>query len=108
MQLAQAYQLKGDKAAADAILARLKPLNRVYNLVIRVKSPKGENQITDLAELGSACEEAGLTVEAEGWYRLAIAANPLDTSAQQGLYRLKNGDESRSSGPQSVTSMRAR
>jgi tetratricopeptide (TPR) repeat protein len=90
MQLAQAYRLKGDQAAADEILDRVRPLNRVYNLVIRVKSPKGENQITDLAELGNACEEAGLTVEAEGWYRLAISRNPLDPTAQKSLYRLKS------------------
>jgi tetratricopeptide (TPR) repeat protein len=91
MQLAQAYRLKGDKAAADAILDRLKPLNRVYNLIIRVKSPKGENQITPLAELGSAFEEAGLRVEAEGWYRLAIGLDPLDSAAQKGLHRIRGG-----------------
>jgi len=91
MQLAQAYQLKGDKASADAILDRLKPLNRLYNLIIRVKSPKGENQITDLAELGDACAKAGLCEEAKGWYRLAIIIDPLDSNAQKGLDRLKHG-----------------
>jgi tetratricopeptide (TPR) repeat protein len=91
MQLAQAYRLKGDKAAADAILDRLKPLNRLYNLIIRVKSPQGENQITALAELGSACEDAGLRAEAEGWYRLAIIIDPLDSAAQKGLHRIRAG-----------------
>ncbi len=88
MQLAQALQLKGDKAGAEAYLDRVKRLNRIYNLMIRVRSPKGQNKITDLAELGKACEDAGLNAEAEGWYTLAIMIDPLDASAQGGLFRL--------------------
>jgi tetratricopeptide (TPR) repeat protein len=88
MQLAQALQLKGDTAAADAYVDRVKRLNRLYNLIIRIRSPKRENQISDLAELGKACEEAGLNEEAKGWYTLAITIDPLDGSAQEALYRL--------------------
>jgi tetratricopeptide (TPR) repeat protein len=88
MQLAQAFQLKGDKASADAYVDRVKRLNRVYNLIVRVRSPKRENEITDLAELGKACEEAGLNEEASGWYILAITIDALDASAQQGLSRI--------------------
>jgi tetratricopeptide (TPR) repeat protein len=88
MQLAQAFQLKGDKASADAYLDRVKRLNRVYNLIVRVRSPKRENDITDLAELGKACEEAGMNEEARGWYTLAITIDALDASAQQGLSRM--------------------
>jgi tetratricopeptide (TPR) repeat protein len=88
MQLAQALQLKGERAAADAYLDRVKRLNRVYNLIVRVRSPKRENQISDLAELGNACEDAGLNDEARGWYALAITMNPLDSDAQQALHRL--------------------
>jgi tetratricopeptide (TPR) repeat protein len=88
MQLAQALQLKGDRTAADAYLDRVKRLNRLYNLIIRIRSPKRENQMTDLAELGKACEEAGLIEEAKGWYTLAITTDPLDSSAQEALYRL--------------------
>jgi tetratricopeptide (TPR) repeat protein len=88
MQLAQALQLNGDRAAAEVYLDRVKRLNRLYNLIIRVRSPKRENQVSDLAELGEACEQAGLHEEAKGWYTLAITINPLDTSAQEALYRL--------------------
>ena len=88
MQLAQAFRLKGDKAAAAVYLDRVRRLNRVYNLIIRVRSPKHENQISDLAELGKACEEAGLNEEARGWYTLAITIDALDASAQQGLSRM--------------------
>ena len=92
MQLAQALQVKGDKAAAQALIDRVQRLNKVYNLIIRVRSPRQENQAADLAELGKACEEAGLTGEAKGWYTLAISVDPLDTGAQQALSRLDKLD----------------
>jgi tetratricopeptide (TPR) repeat protein len=92
MQLAQALRLKGDTAAADAYVERVRKLNRVYNLIVRVRSPRRENQVSDLAELGKACEEAGLLDEARGWYARAIAVNPLDTTSQQGLHRLARTD----------------
>jgi tetratricopeptide (TPR) repeat protein len=91
MQLAQALRLKGDEAAAKVHLDRVQRLNRLYNLIIRIRSPKRENQVTDLAELGTACEEAGLLEEAKGWYTLAITINPLDSSAQEALHRLGRG-----------------
>jgi tetratricopeptide (TPR) repeat protein len=88
MQLAQALRLKGDIGTAEAYVERVRRLNRVYNLIVRVRSPKRANQPPDLAELAKACEEAGLIDEARGWYGLAIDANPVDSSAQQGLRRL--------------------
>jgi tetratricopeptide (TPR) repeat protein len=88
MQLAQALRLKGETDAAEAYVERVRRLNRVYNLIVRVRSPKHENQVSDLTDLGKACEEAGLIDEARGWYRRAIAENPLDGTAQQGLHRL--------------------
>jgi hypothetical protein len=87
MQLAQAYQIKGDKAAL-VYLDRVQRLNKLYNLIIRIRSPGRENQIADLAELGHACEEAGLNEEAKGWYTLAISIDPVNTQAQEALYRL--------------------
>ena len=98
MQLAQALRLKGDVAAADVYVDRVRRLNRVYNLIVRVRSPGRENQVSDLTELGKACEDAGLIDEARGWYGRAIAVNPLDEPAQQGLHRLgRSADGSRSS-----------
>ncbi len=88
MHLAQALRLKGDTAAAAAHVERVRKLNHLYNLIVRVRSPRRENEVSDLAELGKACEEAGLDDEARGWYGRAIAVNPLDATAQQGLHRL--------------------
>ncbi len=89
MQLAQALKLKGDKAGAEVYLDRVSRLNRLYNLIIRIRSPSRENQVADLAELGRACAEAGLPEEARGWYTLAISIDPLNQAAQEALYRLK-------------------
>ncbi len=93
MQLAQALRLKGETAAAEVYVERVRKLNHLYNLIVRIRSPKGENQVSDLAELGKACEESGLNDEARGWYGLAVAANPLDARAQQGLHRLARSPE---------------
>jgi tetratricopeptide (TPR) repeat protein len=88
MQLAQTLRLKGDVATAEAYADRVRKLNRLYSLIIRVRSPSRENQLADLAELGKACEDVGLGDEAIGWYGRAITVNPLDVPAQQGLHRL--------------------
>jgi tetratricopeptide (TPR) repeat protein len=99
MQLAQALRLKGDIRAAEAHTDRVRRLNHLYNLIVKVRSPRRENQVSDLSELGKASEDAGLADEARGWYRLAIAVNPLDAAAQQGLHRLgRASDESRQAG----------
>jgi tetratricopeptide (TPR) repeat protein len=88
MRLALALQLKGDKRAADIYLERLKRLNRVYTLITASHSNQSRQKTSDLAELGEACEHAGLNDEARGWYMLAITARPLDPFAQAGLYRV--------------------
>jgi len=89
-ELGKALVLSGDKKAAEGYLARAKRLDDVYNLINRVRKPNQENRSTDLAQLGRACEAAGLLDEARGWYSLAITRDPLDSNAQRGLHRLRN------------------
>jgi tetratricopeptide (TPR) repeat protein len=88
MQLAQALKLKGDSAAAERLLDGVRKLNKVYDQIVKVRSPTQGNAISDLAELGRSCEDATLLEEARGWYTLAITMNPLDTEAQWALARL--------------------
>lgn len=88
--LGQALSLKGDKAGADVFLSRAKRLNELYNLVMRVRRPDKANQAPDLAELGAACEAAGLAEEARHWYALAVSGDPLNSAAQQALFRLRS------------------
>ena len=66
----------------------MQKLNKVYNQIVKVRSPARGNAISDLAELGKSCEDAGLLDEARGWYTLAITMNPLDADAQRALARL--------------------
>ncbi len=89
-ELGKALVLAGDRTAAEGYLARARRLDDVYNLINRVSRPDRENQPADLTKLGSACETAGLTEEARGWYALAIAREPLDAEAQRGLGRLRD------------------
>jgi tetratricopeptide (TPR) repeat protein len=92
-EFGQALALKGDKAAAEPLLARARRLNDLYNLVVRVRSPDRENLPPDLVKLGAACEASGLVEEANHWYTLAVTRDPLDVKAQQGLYRFKPPDK---------------
>jgi tetratricopeptide (TPR) repeat protein len=88
MQLAQALQLKGDQQAAQTYIDRVKRLNRVYTAINQMRSPKLNEHVTDLAGLGNAFDEAGLSDEAHAWYTLAIMTDPLDRAAQEGLARM--------------------
>jgi tetratricopeptide (TPR) repeat protein len=88
-ELGKALTLQGDISAAREYLARAKRLDDVYNLINRVSRSDQENQRHDLTRLGRACEAAGLSEEARGWYMLAISRQPLDTEAQQALRRLR-------------------
>jgi tetratricopeptide (TPR) repeat protein len=93
MQLAQALKLKGD-TAAERYLDGVQKLNKVYNQIVKVRNPAKGNAISDLAELGRSCEDAGLLDEARGWYTLAITMDPLDSEAQKALARLGNSSDS--------------
>ena len=106
-ELGKALVLAGDRPAASEYQTQARRLDDVYNLINRVSRPDRENQLSDLTRLGKACEAAGLREEAQGWYELAIAREPLDAEAQQGLRRLRdeNGspatERGRSSRPKS-------
>ncbi len=88
-ELGRALRFRGDKSAAQGYLARAQSLDALYNGIHRTSNPDRENQPADLLQLGGACEAAGLRDEARGWYSLAIDRNPMDTAAQQALYRLR-------------------
>ncbi len=89
-ELGKALVLGGDSATAQAYLTRARRLDEVYNLINRVNKPNQENQVPDLTRIGRACEAAGLSAEARGWYLLAINRQPLDSEAQQALHRLRD------------------
>jgi tetratricopeptide (TPR) repeat protein len=93
-ELGKALLLQGDRTGAEAYLARARQLDEVYNLITRIGKPKQVVGVPDLDRIARACEAAGLNDEAQGWYGLAIARDPLDPEAQRGLHRLRPANTS--------------
>jgi tetratricopeptide (TPR) repeat protein len=88
-ELAKALTITGDKAAAESVINRVRKFDDVYNLINRVSQMNRETAESELGALGQACDAAGLTDEAIGWYNLAIARNPLDAESQRALQRIR-------------------
>jgi tetratricopeptide (TPR) repeat protein len=89
-ELARALILDNKAEEAEVYATRARRLDEVYKLVIRIRSADQESMALDLTSLGSACALADLTEEARHWYALAVSRDPLDSRAQQGLYRLSH------------------
>jgi tetratricopeptide (TPR) repeat protein len=88
--LALALKLAGDADGAESAGRRAERLRALARLLEQSRTAGG-NEARDLAgQLGAACEAVGLVDEARGWYRLAISLDPLDSEAQQALFRLRD------------------
>jgi tetratricopeptide (TPR) repeat protein len=85
--LSQALRLVGDTTQAEAIAQRAQAQQVLRN---RLRELEEVPRLTpqNLCELGTRSEAAGFTAEARAWYRLAIAADPLNAEAQRALHRL--------------------
>jgi tetratricopeptide (TPR) repeat protein len=96
--MATALRVMGKKAEAQAYLDAEQRHANVTPLIVQATTDLGRNDRTLPARLGSACEAAGRVAEARAWYRLAITRDPLDSQAQQALFRLGNdrNDQTRS------------
>lgn len=92
--LGLALRLAGDERAARACLVAVRHHDEVTPLIAYAATPKGKIDPKLPARVGAACEAAGRLAEASAWYRLAIARNPLDATAQQAIDRLSR-DSSR-------------
>ena len=46
-----------------------------------------------MRQIGAACAALGRKEEARAWYKLAIGLDPLDSIAQQALFRLNDPKE---------------
>ncbi|MFO0891798.1 MAG: hypothetical protein U0790_22000 [Isosphaeraceae bacterium] len=86
--LVNALDLLGDAPAAAAARVRARDLDRLNTLIERAAVRGARTDPALLRALGSACATLGYDSEARAWFRLAIARNPLDTEAQQALFRL--------------------
>jgi lipopolysaccharide biosynthesis regulator YciM len=93
--LINALSLTGDDAAATPLRETAKRLELLNTLIQQAASSEGRNNPRLLQELGDACAALGHNAEARAWYKVAIARNPLDTEAQQALFRLASQESSR-------------
>jgi tetratricopeptide (TPR) repeat protein len=91
-ELGQALALSGDREGSAPFLERVRMLDEFFKLINRFRSPSREKHPHDLTRIAAASEAAGLIEEARHWYALAVARDPLDAQAQQGLYRLERKD----------------
>jgi tetratricopeptide (TPR) repeat protein len=88
--LVNALTLLGDVQEAALLRERARHIDEVNSLVERAAAPGGKNDLGLLRSLGSACETLGRVREARAWYKLVLAAEPLDQESQQALFRLKS------------------
>ena len=90
--LGRALRLVGDEAGARPFLDTERRHTDLTPLIAQADTPTGPTDPKLPARLGAACEAARRFAEARGWYRLAIARDPLDADAQQALFRLSLRD----------------
>jgi tetratricopeptide (TPR) repeat protein len=93
--LAQALSITGEQAEAGRYARLAQKYDALSSLLQRAGTPYGRRDPALPGQLGAACEDLGLIPEARAWYKLAVARNPLDQTAQQALYRLAANNETK-------------
>ena len=95
--LANALTMMGDHKAAAPLRELSKNFELINSLVQRAAMQSERENPKLLRDLGAACATAGRDPEARGWYRLAIARDPLDIESQHALFQIENREKARSS-----------
>ena len=67
----------------------------INSLVQQAAIPRCTREPQAASRSGRRLAAAGRDPEARGWYRLAIARDPLDIESQQALFQIDNRDRSR-------------
>lgn len=99
--LAQALRMAEQPDSLPGILETLRAMDRLDYLVRQASESRLGGRIGGplLRDLGMACESLGYRDEARAWFRLAIAADPLDSQAQAALFRLSEARTAQDPGP---------
>jgi tetratricopeptide (TPR) repeat protein len=92
--LLSAWELLGNQKEAEPVRALARSLDRLSTLVLQAAKPAASEDIALMRELGATCAALHREEEARAWFELAIARDPLDSSAQQALYRLDSVGQS--------------
>jgi tetratricopeptide (TPR) repeat protein len=87
VSLGVALTLLGDLEAARRFQAAVERRRAYDAIASRLDSPDAAGPAL-FQRLGAAAEAIGRRAEARAWYGLAIARDPLQSEAQQGLFRL--------------------
>jgi tetratricopeptide (TPR) repeat protein len=100
--LIAAMAIQGDARSAAPLRAIAARRDRLQALIQRAGAKEGRNDPELSLLLGDACAALHRDAEARGWYKVAIARDPLDSRAQRALFRLGGAaaDVSRSPGPE--------
>jgi tetratricopeptide (TPR) repeat protein len=83
-----ALEQLGDETEARPIREAARNLDRLNTLLQRGRIPEARQDPELLREFGTVCAALHRDGEARAWLELAIARSPLDTQAQQALFRL--------------------
>lgn len=86
--LGTALKLSGQPAGAQPYLDAARNQDAVGELMRLAALATGDRDPTLPTRLGLACARANRVDEARAWLKLAVNRNPLDTEAQQALFRL--------------------
>ena len=78
----------GDKEALEPLRTLAAKRERLHLLIERAASKASRDDPDLPLKLGDACAAVRRDAEASGWYKLAIARNPLDARAQRALFQL--------------------
>jgi tetratricopeptide (TPR) repeat protein len=85
--LIHAYELVGQPAKAVPLRREAEALEAFNSLIQRMSTPDGRGDPAIIDKAARACARAGFIPEARAWLNLAIARDPLNSAAQQALFR---------------------
>jgi predicted Zn-dependent protease len=88
--LSGALAMAGEQEAALPLRESVRKLQRLDTLLQKAADPRALRDPALLRQLGAACEGLHRDAEARAWYALTIAEDPLDSEAQQALFRLRD------------------
>jgi tetratricopeptide (TPR) repeat protein len=91
--LIAALELSHDDKAAAPLRERARRYDRLNSLIQRAAVAQARGDADLMRQLGEACAALGRKEEARAWYNLAISRDPLDSIAQQALFRLSETTE---------------
>ncbi len=86
--LMSAWELLGNQKEAEPLRRIARNLDRLNTLVLQAAKPGAAQNAALMRDLGAACAALHRDDVARAWFELAIARDPLDSSAQQALFRL--------------------